>query len=290
MSVIQLFFFNILAGLFWFVPYRLLYVISDLLAFVLRDVAGYRKQVVLDNLTKAFPEKSTAEINHIVREAYQNLTDIILETVKSFTTPVSELKKRCVFLNPEIVTSVLDERKSVLLAGSHTCNWEYAGTMLPTALPVPVFGAYKPLTHKPTEAFLNQKRGRGGMIPVPMESMMAELRRSQSRPTATILISDQSPSSRKRAQWIHFFGRDTACLPGADIISRMFGYPVFGYRITRVRRGYYEVTFIPVCMNPSEAVEGEITSRYYALLEQEIRENPGNWLWSHKRWKMQRSG
>jgi KDO2-lipid IV(A) lauroyltransferase len=290
MSAIQLFVFNIVAGLFRFVPYPLLYVFSDILAFVLRNVAGYRKQVILNNLTKAFPEKSTAEINSIVGETYRNLTDIILETVKSFTTPVSGLQRRCVFRNPETVTDVLNGGKSVLLAGSHTCNWEYAGTMLPTALHVPVFGAYKPLTNKPTEAFLNQKRGRGGMIPIPMESMMAELRRSQSRPTATILISDQSPSSRKRAQWISFFGRDTACLPGADIISRMFDYPVFSYRITRVRRGYYEVTFIPVCMNPSEAREGAITRRYHELLEQEIRENPGNWLWSHKRWKMQRSG
>jgi len=289
MSAIQLFLFHLVAGIFRLVPYSLLYKLSDLLAFVLRDIAGYRRKVILDNLTKSFPEKSTAEINRIVRETYTNLTDIILETVKSFTTPVAELKRRCVFRNPEIVIRALDEGKSVLLAGSHTCNWEYAGTMLPTALPVPVFGAYKPLTHKPTETFLNLKRSKGGMIPVPMESMMAELRRSQSRPTATILISDQSPSSRKRAHWIQFFGRETACLPGADIISRMFGYPVFNYRITRVRRGYYEVTFIPVSMNLSEAAEGSITRCYHELLEQEIREHPGNWLWSHKRWKMQRS-
>jgi len=124
------------------------------------------------------------------------------------------------------------------------------------------------------------------MIPVPMESMMSELRRNLSRPTATILISDQSPSSRKRAQWTKFFGRDTACLPGADIISRMFDYPVFNYRITRVRRGYYEVVFMPVSMHPSVSAEGDITRRYHELLEEEIRAKPGNWLWSHKRWKM----
>lgn len=290
MSTFQLFLFNIIGGLFRFVPYPLLYLFSDFLVIILRDVAGYRKRVILDNLSASFPEKSTSEINKIARDTYRNLTDIILETVKSFTTPVPALQRRCVFINPELVIGVLNEGKSVILTGSHTCNWEYAATMLPTTLPVPVFAAYKPLTSKPTEKYLNQKRSRGGMIPVPMESMMAELRRNQSRPTATILISDQSPGSRKRAQWINFLGRETACLPGADIISRMFGYPVINYRITRVRRGYYEVTFIPVCMNPSEAAEGEITSRYYALLEQEIRENPGNWLWSHKRWKMQRSG
>jgi KDO2-lipid IV(A) lauroyltransferase len=288
MSAIQLFLFHIFAGLFRFVPYSLLYILSDLLTFVLRYVAGYRKQVILDNLTKAFPEKSSAEINSIVGETYRNLTDIILETVKSFTTPLPELQRRCVFLNPETVTDVLDEGKSVLLTGSHTCNWEYAALLLPRALHVPVLAAYKPLTNKPTELFLTRKRSRGGMIPVPMDSVMAELRRNSSRQTATILVSDQSPSSRKRAHWIKFFGRDTASLPGADIISRMFGYPVFSYRITRVRRGYYEVTFIPVSLHPSESTEGDITRRYHELLEEEIRANPGNWLWSHKRWKMMR--
>jgi len=39
-------------------PFRALYVISDLLYFVLYFVVGYRKKVVMDNLLVAFPEKT----------------------------------------------------------------------------------------------------------------------------------------------------------------------------------------------------------------------------------------
>ena len=53
----------------------------------------------------------------------------------------------------------------------------------------------------------------------------------------------------------------------------------------RVKRGYYEMTFIPICMNASEHAPEEILRKYYDLLEEEITETPANWLWSHKRWK-----
>lgn len=56
-------------------------------------------------------------------------------------------------------------------------------------------------------------------------------------------------------------------------------------KMKRVERGHYEMTMIPICMNASEHAPEEILRKYYDLLEEEIKETPANWLWSHKRWK-----
>ena len=89
--------------LFRFVPFSVLYLFSDGMAFLLERVVGYRKKVIADNLRRAFPEKNAAEINQIVRGVYRNLTDVTLETIKSYSTPLHEIRRRCAVLNPDII-------------------------------------------------------------------------------------------------------------------------------------------------------------------------------------------
>jgi KDO2-lipid IV(A) lauroyltransferase len=53
----------------------------------------------------------------------------------------------------------------------------------------------------------------------------------------------------------------------------------------RVKRGHYDLTFIPICDDASQTTPEDLLRKYYDLLQEEINETPANWLWSHKRWK-----
>jgi KDO2-lipid IV(A) lauroyltransferase len=126
---------------------------------------------------------------------------------------------------------------------------------------------------------------------VAMEDVFKSMRKRAegTKPAVFLLLADQSPSSRKSAHWVNFLGQDSASLPGVDVLGRKFGLPVLYYRVIRTaRRGFYEIEFSELCVDPSEAQEMEITKAYANRLEADIRENPGHWLWSHKRWKMKR--
>ena len=284
-----LFLLRTVAMLFRFVPFSVLYLFSDGMALLLERVVGYRKKVIADNLRRAFPEKNAAEINQIVRGVYRNLTDVTLETIKSYSTPLLEIRRRCAVLNPDIIAEYLDRGQSVILAGSHVCNWEYSGLTMPEGLNNRLYAAYKPMTNRVISDYVTQKRASGGLLPVSMDDILGVMRKqNKAGSRAYMLIADQSPNSRKRAHWVEFFGQETATLPGIDVLSRTFCYPVFRYQIKRMRRGYYEIEYAPLCLDPSTALEGEITHRYTRQLEEEIRAQPENWLWSHKRWKMRR--
>jgi KDO2-lipid IV(A) lauroyltransferase len=37
--------------------------------------------------------------------------------------------------------------------------------------------------------------------------------------------------------------------------------------------------------NPKDTAPGDITKKYVRFIEDAIRANPDNWLWSHRRWK-----
>ena len=60
--------------------------------------------------------------------------------------------------------------------------------------------------------------------------------------------------------------------------------------MTRVKRGYYQVKFEVLAQPPYERQKEEftITQRYVDMLEQQIREYPESWLWSHRRWRKRR--
>lgn len=290
MEYLGYFFTRLLIELFRFVPFAVLYPLSDGLAFFLHSIVGYRKKVVYDNLQRAFPEKSPAELKKIVRASYRNLADVTLETLKSNTMSIAAITRRCPVTNAEVINRYLDQGQSVILGGSHYNNWELTGITMPPALHGTTVTAYKPLSNKLTDAFINRARARTGMVMIPMDSTFGVIRQREREQLTSIyiLLADQSPSSRKSAHWVEFLGRDTASLPGIDVLARKFKLPVLYYHVRRLRRGFYEVEYSEICPDPATVAEADITRAYARRLESMIREQPENWLWSHKRWKMKR--
>ena len=55
--------------------------------------------------------------------------------------------------------------------------------------------------------------------------------------------------------------------------------------MTRPRRGYYDVEYVLLSDDPASLPEGELTRRFFRMLEQSVREAPQYYLWTHNRWK-----
>src|SRR5262245_30702646 len=63
-------------------PLKILFLLSDSAYFLLYYVFNYRKKVVMDNLLRAFPEKTEKERITIAKKFYRNLTDNFIEVIK----------------------------------------------------------------------------------------------------------------------------------------------------------------------------------------------------------------
>jgi KDO2-lipid IV(A) lauroyltransferase len=107
-------------------PFTVLYLLSDGLYFILYRCVGYRKEVVLENLRIAFPEKNLEERLAITKKYYHNLCDSIVETIKMFSISEHELNKRVACDH----WSVLEEMTTFAKNGqgfvAHQFNWEWA--------------------------------------------------------------------------------------------------------------------------------------------------------------------
>lgn len=278
---LQMVFFRLLSRL----PLPVLYGLSDIFYFLLAYLIRYRRSVIRNNLQASFPTLQPTEIDRLIKRFYQNLTDLIVETIKLPHLPADELVKRVTFANPEVVKACFNKGQAVIGMASHQCNWEW----LPPASVLngmPTDSVYKPLKNSFFEELMRIIRSRFGAYPLPMNKISREMVARRNQPRIVALVADQVPDQPEFGYWMPFLNRDTPFYPGTERLARSFNLPVFFLEIVRTRRGYYRATFYPIAEPPYESREnGFILERYRDLLEQSIQRNPADWLWSHKRWK-----
>ncbi|GAB3325719.1 lysophospholipid acyltransferase family protein [Larkinella ripae] len=270
------------------IPIAIFYALADLLYVLLAYVIRYRKNVILTNLQRSFPEKSDAERARIAKNFYRNFADVIVETLKLPGLSLFELRKRVTFTNPELVRQHLAEGQPVLIMASHQCNWEWA----PSASAVngmPADAVYKKLNNGLSERLLRYIRSNFGAKPVPMKTLLREMVARRHEPRLIALVADQIPDQPEYGYWTTFMHQETPFYPGTERLARSFNLPVFYIEMERTRRGCYTMTFYPIAKPPYQNIaQGEILNRYRDLLETTIQKAPSDWLWSHKRWKHKR--
>ena len=269
-------------------PFWVLYLLSDFLRFVLYNIVGYRKAVVVKNLKDSFPEKSEAEINRLVRLSYKNLAAVTVESFKGFTMSDKQIVARHKVIKPKMLDQFSEAGRGVILLPNHYGNWEW-GAMSPSLqFEHDVVALYKPLSNKYIDRFVRKNRSRTGAFLGSIYKTAEIFEERKDNITAYVMASDQSPSNAKKSIWVNFLGRETAFLHGPEMYARKYNIPVVFVDIQRVKRGFYTMDLTVISDQSSVTKPEEITTRYVNLLEEVIRKKPENWLWSHKRWKLKR--
>ena len=279
----------------WYVfsllPLRILYVLSDLLFWLLYAVVGYRKAVIRKNLKESFPEKSEEELRKIERGFYRFFCDYLVETIKMMTISKENIRRRLTFKGTELVDEIVESGQSCAVYLGHLGNWEWVTSLPLWVTPKAQCGQiYHPLENKEFDRLFLYSRQRLGAKCIAMQDTLREILkyRKENQPVVIGYISDQVPFWTNIHHWVDFLHHDTPVLTGTERIARKVNHAVFFLDVHRVRRGYYEAEFKLITREPQKMGEFEITDIYFKLLEESIRRAPEFWLWSHNRWKRTR--
>lgn len=290
------FLYNIIYGIFYLVsklPYRALYVISDIANLVLYHIVRYRRDIVRRNITSAFPEKSLEECISIERGFYKWFCDYFVETVKLMSVSRQELLSRIEFRGINKIEECFDRGQTCAGILGHYGNWELlsATGLVIKKHPEAVIGLiYHPLRSQLFDRlFINMRQSMGGVC-VPKKDILRYLVsfRSQNLMNLFGYIADQAPRYRNIHLWLPFLNHDTPVFTGAERIMRKMNNAVFYIDVERPERGKYIYTFKLMTDKPGEMPEFEITKKFFVMLEQTIRREPRFYLWSHNRWKRTR--
>lgn len=273
-----LYFFSIL-------PISVLYFISRNVIYpVLYLLVGYRRKVVRDNLKNSFPEKSEDERNKIESDFYKYLSDMFVETIKSFTISEKLLLERIKFENLEILVPFFEANKNVVITLGHIGNYELIAKAMPFHLKHKVLVPY----HKMSNEFFNnlfyKSRTAFGTVFFPTFDTFTSIKKDYGRAFALALANDQSAPPTK-SFWTKFLNQDTTFFVGTEKIAQQFDFPVVFAHITVPQKGHYMMSLELVSDKSKSENEGEIMKKHAELLERDIVADPKYWLWTHKRWK-----
>ena len=265
--------------------------LGDILYLVVYYLVGYRRKVTRANLDSALPELEAAERRKVERRYYRHMADLLVEAVHNLWATPPAIKRRYRFVNRQQVDRYYEQGRSVVLMSAHYNNWEYMVSSLNMQLLHHGIGVGKRLDDKVIGPYVARRRTRYGTQVVYADTVRDEVAFYERHhvPCAYMMLSDQSPSNPHKSYWTQFLHHDTPFLYGAEYFARKYRLPVLCYEVRKVRRGHYEVEFSLLCDDPQQVPQYGITERYVRRLEEQIRNKPEYWLWSHRRWKHTRN-
>jgi len=267
--------------------------VADLIAVGIGKLAYFilasRRRIAQENLRRAFPnEISEQEITKIVRTVFINVARTTIEFARQpIMKPDEILKSTISHIGVEYLDRVLSEGKGAMLVTGHVGNWELLGGWLAAkGYPVDFLVGHQH-NELVNELFLTFRRSFGaGIIPIGVAArhVIKSLRANR----MVVVASDQHSASGGVA--VNFMGRPASTPKGPAAFAVKVGSPlIFGY-LAREKYNCYRVEFFPpIYPAGSDNAENDIflmTQAYAAILESIIRKRPDQWMWTHRRWKL----
>ncbi len=265
-------------------PFFSLYALSDFVYFILYHVAGYRKKVVFQNLGIAFPEKTQEEKEKIARKFYKNFTDNFIETIKLLSISNQDFLQRAA-INLDEVNALAARGKNIQLHSGHQMNWEYAHLAIAKSINLPWVGVYMQITNNALDKLFLKIRSQGNAVMVPAQDIKTKGNTIFKKQYSLGLIGDQNPGAPASAYWLNFFNRPAPFVTGPDKGAVINNTAVVFIKMRKIKRGFYIFEPLIITEEGRSLKKGELTLLYRDFLENSIREQPDNYLWSHRRWK-----
>ena len=268
---------------------------ADFAGWLMRSIGPLfaENKIGRDNLTAAFPEKSSAEIDTILRGVWDNLGRMgaefaHLDRLWRFD-PANLDGRNMIEIAPASVERFLqlvNDGKPALIFSAHLANWE---------LPAVCAAAYKVdsavLYRRPNIAaidrWLRETRtaSMGELISTGLDAPM-KLSDALKRGAHVGMLVDQY---YVRGVPVTFFGRRTMANPLLARLAQHYDCPIHGVRIVRLPghrfRGEISDEIAPVRGSDGKIDIAGTTQAIMNVLEGWIREHPEQWLWLHRRWR-----
>lgn len=175
-------------------PIWILYKISDILYLLLFHLIPYRKAIVVQNLSRSFPDKNYKEIESIMKSFYRSFCDNIVEILKSLSISPTKQMEIIELIDFDIIDKQIALGKNVIASMGHCGNWEVLN-VLPHILNINCYAVYKPLRIKAVNRLFLKFRSRFGMQLIPAKSVVRHFISNKNNPSVYFFLSDQCPKS-----------------------------------------------------------------------------------------------
>jgi Kdo2-lipid IVA lauroyltransferase/acyltransferase len=268
--------------------------IADACAAVLRRIGPFlpEHRTGRANLAAAFPDKSAAEIEEILRGVWDNLGRTAAEYAhldRLWDCDLTDPARGRIEIGPESIERFLrlrDDGRPALVFAAHLANWE-----LP-ALAAAAYGLDAAVLYRTPNiaAVANAVRAlrapKMGVLIAHGIGAPSAIAEALARGTHVGILVDQF---FYQGIEVEFFGRRCKANPIIARLARHFECPIHGTRVVRLpnHRFRAELTeeIAPVRDRDGRIDVQATTQAITTIIEGWVREHPEQWLWLHRRWR-----
>lgn len=284
-------------------PLKMHYFWGRCLSWFVSGPMHYRRDVVMINLARSFPEKKYSELRKIADDFYKHFGDLFAETfwfAGSHDTKRLRDSHICEMEHADVLNRLYNDCPGVIVLTSHLGNWELTGGILNYVYaPDKVdFGeknttvVYKELSN----SFWDKVFGDNRCAPIAKENK--ETCYVESRKILRFVIAhrnekrlyvfptDQCPYKYASAHTVdNFMHQPTLTMTGGAALAHKFGFAVVYMAFKKKEDFGYKMSFREICPDASKFTPEDIMNKFYSYLEEDVNAQPENYLWTHKRWK-----
>jgi Kdo2-lipid IVA lauroyltransferase/acyltransferase len=243
------------------------------------------------SLAAAFPEKSAAEREAILRGAWENFARVLvefifLEELAAGFDPASPEAGDIMVTGYDQFLALRDDGKPAVIIAAHLANWEVLGVVahkfgLQSVLPFRAPGNF----HLAKDVLAKREALMGTLVENARGAAF-EIAAALDRGEHLGMLVDQRLG---RGIDVPFFGRPALTNPLAATFARHYDCPVHGARAIRLPDGRLHLELTPPIALPRDG-DGLIdvkaaTAAINLIVEGWVREHPEQWFWLHDRWR-----
>ena len=284
-------------------PLKMHYFWGRCLSWFVSGPMHYRRDVVMINLARSFPEKKYSELRKIADDFYKHFGDLFAETfwfAGSHDTKRLRDSHICEMEHADVLNRLYNDCPGVIVLTSHLGNWELTGGILNYVYaPDKVdFGeknttvVYKELSN----SFWDKVFGDNRCAPIAKENKetcYVESRKilrfviaHRNEKRLYIFPTDQCPYKYASAHTVdNFMHQPTLTMTGGAALAHKFGFAVVYMAFKKKEDFGYKMSFREICPDASKFTPEDIMNKFYSYLEEDVNAQPENYLWTHKRWK-----
>ncbi len=265
-------------------------ILAKILAKIFFYFIPIRKNTVISNLTKAFPEKSKREIKKIAYNNFVSMGITFMEIMAFQQMDEEQVLSLSDINNIELAKSKVNTGKGSILLTAHLGNWELGALTMGLALNKRINVLVKKQRNRLVADWMSEIRERFNNKEIPLGASIRELYKTLISGGVVGIVGDQR-GKKEDGIVVQFFNQPTVTFQGFAALAIKNRVPIIVVLNIRRPSGKYifdieEINYenLPESL-PDQIVE--LNQRYMTILENKIREAPEQWLWMHNIWKYQ---
>jgi KDO2-lipid IV(A) lauroyltransferase len=247
-----------------------------------------RHKRALKNLQKAMPEKTDAEREAIALDMWDNLGRVMAETFQ--LDRLLREPSRIELEDPVLLARYKNKVGPVVIVGMHIGNWEI-GIFPALAVNAKPAAVYRLVENPYVDRYIQRTRALlypAGLFAAKSDDGLATVMQIGNHVRsggALGLLGDVVDWSGPR---VPFFGQLVSASVAPAWIARRLGARLWiGYSVRIGKQSRFRISAKELKVPRTENAEEDIrtlTADIYKHFEMWIREFPGQWMWSNKRW------